>query len=157
MTTHDREFPGADAQRSVEAVRALARAARALERASSELNMAHYRVLSAIASGEDRASRVAERLELGRPAISAAVDALCRAGYLVRTEVKKDQRAFDLRLTDAGGDLLHRVEAEMVRLFDDLCQQTPDGDRLREDLASLGVALDRVAERRLAERRRTES
>jgi DNA-binding MarR family transcriptional regulator len=55
---------------------------------SSELNMVHYRVLSAIASGEDRASRVAERLELGRPAISAAVDALCRAGYLVRGEVK---------------------------------------------------------------------
>lgn len=45
----------------------------------------------------------------------------------------------------------------MVRLFDDLCQQTPDGDRLREDLASLGVALDQVAERRLAERRRTGS
>jgi DNA-binding MarR family transcriptional regulator len=119
--------------------------------------MAHYRVLSAIASGEDRASRVAERLELGRPAISAAVDALCRAGYLVRGEVKKDLRAFDLQLTDAGSALLQRVEAEMVRLFDDLCQQTPDGDRLREDLASLGVALDQVAERRLAERRRTGS
>src|SRR5579875_3572176 len=62
--------------RETEAVRALARASSVLERSSSELNLAHYRVLSAIASGQERASHVAARLALGRPAVSAAVESL---------------------------------------------------------------------------------
>jgi DNA-binding MarR family transcriptional regulator len=60
----------------IEAVRALARATRVLERASGELSLAHYRVLAAIASGDERASRVANRLAIGKPTVSVAVEAL---------------------------------------------------------------------------------
>ncbi len=73
--------------RQVDAVRALARATRVLERASGELSLAHYRVLSAIASGEKRASRVAERLAIGKPTVSAAVEALAQRGLLLRSAV----------------------------------------------------------------------
>ena len=103
------------ARRALEAVRALARASRVLERASGELSLAHYRVLSAIASGDERASRVAARLAVGKPTISAAVESLCQRGLLVRSEVTGDQRAAALRLTAEGEALLDRVEAEMVR------------------------------------------
>src|ERR1700761_7040788 len=89
---------------SVDAVRALARAARVLERASGQISLAQYRVLSAVAAGDERASRIAERLELGRPTISAAVATLCRHGLLVRDEVVADQRATDLRLTPSGAE-----------------------------------------------------
>lgn len=138
---------------AVEAVRSVARVARILERASGELGLAHYRVLSAIAAGEDRASRVAERFELGRPTVSAAVDALRRAGLIERTEVAKDQRAFALRLTQSGWETLERVEAEMVRVLGDLCRRLPSagpaGDPL-DVLAALGDALDaRARERRV--------
>jgi DNA-binding MarR family transcriptional regulator len=133
----------------IEAVRALARAASVLERSSDELNLAHYRVLSAVASGQDRASHVAASLALGRPTVSASVESLCRRGLLARFEVGDDHRAVTLRLTDDGERLLARVEAEMRERLRDLCRRAPDGDRLLEALVWLGRAVDeRRAERR---------
>ncbi len=134
---------------AVEAVRSLARVARVLERASGDLGLSHYRVLSAIAAGQDRASRVAERFELGRPTISAAVDALRRAGLIERAEVANDQRAFALRLTPRGRETLEQVETEMVGVLDDLCHRMAraggTGDPL-DVFAALGDALDARAE-----------
>lgn len=133
---------------SVEAVRTLARAARLIEKASGDLGLAHYRVLSAIAAGEDRASRVAKRFELGRPTISAAVDALTRAGLIERAVVETDQRAFELRLTQQGRATLDAVEAEMVHLFDDLLGHLASPRSAIETLAAVGDALDARAEER---------
>jgi DNA-binding MarR family transcriptional regulator len=123
------------ATRAHEAVRALARASRVLERASSELSLAHYRVLSAIASGDERT-------------VSAAVEALCQRGLLVRSGVEGDQRVAALRLTGDGEALLERVEAEMVSRIDALCARTPDGAQLMESLVWLGDAIDEVVAER---------
>lgn len=131
-----------------QAIRALARMSRVLERSSPELNLAHYRVLSAVASGDQRASRVASRLALGRPTVSAAVDALCKRGLIQRAGVKDDQRAASLSLTRDGEAVLSRVEAEMVRRLDLLCARTPNGAQVMQSLAWLGPAIDEaVAER----------
>jgi DNA-binding MarR family transcriptional regulator len=137
----------------VEAIRSLARASRVLERASGELSLAHYRVLSAIASGDERASRIASRLAVGKPTISATVDALCQRGLLERWEVEADQRASTLRLTAEGAALLERVETAMISRIDDLCARTPDGAQLLESLVWLGRAIDETQARRSAERR----
>jgi len=145
--------PESGARRSrVEAVRSLARASRVLERASGELSLAHYRVLSAIASGDERASRVADRLAVGKPTISATVDVLCQRGLLERWEVEGDQRASTLRLTPEGLALLARVESEMIDRIDDLCARTPDGGQLLESLVWLGRAIDEKQSQRAAER-----
>jgi DNA-binding MarR family transcriptional regulator len=137
--------PAADA---VEAVRALARVSRVLERASGELNLAHYRVLSAIASGDERASRVAKRLALGKPAVSAAVDSLVHRGLVVRTGVTGDQRAAALSLTAAGSAAVARAETDMVERINLICARTPDMVRVLESLAWLGAALDEAAAER---------
>jgi DNA-binding MarR family transcriptional regulator len=137
----------------VDAVRALARASRVLERASGELSLAHYRVLSAVASGDERASRVANRLALGKPTVSAAVDTLCQRGLLLRESVEGDQRAVSLRLTAAGTALLSRVEAEMIGRIEDLCARTPDGHQLMESLVWLGAAIDEMQDERAGERK----
>jgi len=129
-------------RRAVEAVRALARASRVLERASDELSLAHYRVLAAVASGEERASRVAARLALGKPTVSAAVESLCERGLLMRASVAGDQRAAALHLTADGAALLARVEAEMVHRIEELCGYAPDPARVLESLVALGAALD---------------
>src|ERR1700722_17505994 len=126
----------------IEAVRALSRASRLLERASGELSLSHYRVLSAIASGDERASRIAARLAVGKPTISATVDSLCQRGLLVRSTVKGDHRAAALRLTRQGAAVLSRVEAEMVARLEGLCSRTPDGGRLIESLVWLGGAIE---------------
>ena len=136
------EPSGDEYQRSVRAVRGLARVSRVLERASADLNMAHYRVLSAVASGDQRASRLAERLALGKPTISAAVDALCKRGLLLRTGVEEDQRAVALSLSEQGQRMLDEVEAEMIARIDELCARTPDGAQVMESLAWLGEALE---------------
>ncbi len=126
----------------VEAVGALVRASRLLERASDELNLAHYRVLSAVASGEERASRVAERLALGKPTVSAAVDALCQRGLLARSKGSGDQRVDLLQLTAAGAATLRRAEDAMIERLTDLCGRTPDGEQVLRSLGWLGAAID---------------
>lgn len=136
-------------------MRALARASRFLERASDELSLAHYRVLSAVASGDERASRVARRLALGKPTVSAAVDALCQRGLLARAGAAGDQRAATLRLTPEGAALLTRVEAEMTARMELLCARTPDGTQLMESLVWLGEAIDSVQAERSAQAERT--
>jgi DNA-binding MarR family transcriptional regulator len=127
--------------------------ARQLERSSGDLNLAHYRVLAAIADGDERASRVADRLALGKPTVSAAVESLTRRGLLSREDAADDRRAATLALTAAGEAALAGVEEEMLGRLDDLCGRTPDPDAVLEALARLGEALDEVADERLAARK----
>ncbi|PFG56860.1 MarR family transcriptional regulator [Amycolatopsis sulphurea] len=134
------------------AVRTLARVSRVLERSTAELNLAHYRVLSAIAGGDARASRVAQRLALGRPAISAAVDALTKRGLVVRSDVDGDQRAIALSLTPLGERLLAETEAEMVARVGALAGRTPDPEQVLRVLGWLGPAIDELVAEHLASR-----
>lgn len=113
--------------------------------------MAQYRVLSAVAAGDERASRVAARLGLGRPAVSAAVEALCRAGYLHRHDAPGDQRAVDLTVTAAGRTQLAEVEARMVAVLEDLAARA-EGPSAVTALAALGPALDQLYRERHARR-----
>lgn len=153
-TTGARTTSRAEIARNVEAARSLARLARRLERASADLSLAHYRVLSAVASGEERASRVAERLELGRPAISATVEALCRNGHLERRAVHDDQRAFDLRVSASGRAALIEAEDAMIGVLTDVAGRTSAPSATLDVLAALGPALDSLATER--DRRRRE-
>lgn len=137
----------------VQAIRALARVARLLERSSGDLNLAHYRVLSAIADGDERASRVADRLALGKPTVSAAVESLTKRGLLLREDAADDRRAATLTLTPAGEAALAAVDREMLGYLDDLLARTPDPGQVLESLGQLGKALDEFVAERAARRR----
>jgi DNA-binding MarR family transcriptional regulator len=144
------QYPSPSPSREVEAVRALVRATRLLERTSADLSLAHYRVLAAIASGDERASRIAERLAIGKPTISAAVESLDARGLIERRGVAGDQRAIALVLTAHGRDVLARTETEMSARLDDLCRRTVDGPAILDALAHLGAAVDEVMAERQA-------
>ncbi len=147
----DRE-PRAD--RATEAVRALSRLSRVLETASPELSLAHYRVLSAVASGDERATRIASRLALGKPSVSSAVEALAARGLIVRSEVADDQRATCLGLTDDGRTLLAEVEAAMSARLRAVAERTASPVALLDALVAIQPALDSiVAERKAGTRR----
>jgi len=135
----------------LEAVRVLARLARILERSSGELSLAHYRVLAAVADGHERASRVATRLALGKPTISASVDALCRRGLLSR-DAAEDQRAATLRVTAAGRALLAETDAELTERLRQVLVHVPDPAAALAALRTFGPALDAVADAKLAHR-----
>lgn len=126
----------------VEAVRALARLARVLERLSGELSLAQYRVLAAIGAGDQRASRVASRLSLGRPAVSASVDALLARGLVIRSPAGDDGRVSWLALTDDGRALLDRMERVFADRLRALCARTGDGTAVVDALVMLGNALE---------------
>jgi DNA-binding MarR family transcriptional regulator len=134
------------------AVQAITRISRVLERASAELSLADFRMMSAIADGEARATRLAARLAVGKPAVSAGVDSLERRGYIERSRVEGDQRASALSLTPAGVQAHHRVEAEMVRRLRTLCERTEGGDELIVLLGRLGDAVEGVMAEHIAER-----
>lgn len=127
---------------SVSAIRGLARASRLLERASGDLSLAHYRVLAAIASGDERASRIADRLALGKPTISASVEALRQRGLLTRTGVDADQRAASLRLTAQGQLVLEAAEGAMTERLDRLAARTPDPQAVLQALVWLDAAIE---------------
>jgi len=139
-------------ENEVQAIRALARLARMLERTSGDLNLAHYRVLSAVADGEERATRLADRLALGKPTISAAVESLCKRGLLKREDAAEDRRAATLSLTPDGEAALAEVERGIIARFDDLLARTPDPEAAIAALAALGEALDEVAAERAVAR-----
>lgn len=132
----------ASAHLATAAVRALTRAARVLEAACAGLSLPHYRVLAAVAEGDERASRLAARLVLGKPAISAAVESLCARDLLSRSVVPGDQRAISLRLTPSGARLLADVEAAMGARLEAVAGQAADRASLLGALALLGPAVD---------------
>ena len=128
---------------AVAAANALTRAARILERSIPDLSLADFRVLSSIAEGEARASRLARRLALGKPAISSTVDSLVRRGLLRREAHDSDQRAVDLVITAAGDAARTAAENELAGVLTDLAADTPDPGALLAALAQLGDAIER--------------
>jgi len=131
----------------------LARAYRLLERALDGLSLADFRVLSAIGAGEERASRLAARLALGKPAISATVESLCRRDLLRRSPLDADQRVLSIALTSDGAAVLADAERRLSALVDDLAARTPDPAGTLAALAALDVAIDaRRAEQQTTQR-----
>src|SRR6516225_10649230 len=107
MTTPDRGL--------VRAGRALALAARSLERAAGavDLTLAQYRVLALIAAGDERSSLLADRLAVAKPTITAVVDGLVDRGMVAREAVAGDRRSIRLTLTKQGAAALRAAEKEM--------------------------------------------
>jgi DNA-binding MarR family transcriptional regulator len=138
----------ADQDPLITAVRSLARVSRVIERASDGLSLADYRVLATISSGEERASRLADRLAVGKPAISATVDSLAKRGLILRAAVEGDARATSLALSEEGAELFARMEARMARQLELLAERTDDPDRVIASLGSLGDALEQALEER---------
>jgi DNA-binding MarR family transcriptional regulator len=120
---------------------AVARLARYLERACTDLTLAQYRVLALVADGERRASRVANALALGKPTVSASVENLAERGLLTRTPAGHDKRATELAVTAEGLRVLTATETAMRVRLDELL---PDDDAavVADALARVQRALD---------------
>jgi DNA-binding MarR family transcriptional regulator len=124
------------------AVDALTRLARGLERAAAPLSIADYRVLSAVAGGENRASRLAARLAVGKPAVSATVDSLARRGLITRERSADDQRALALALTAEGRAAFDRARTAMAERLRQVAAATGDPAESIRVLAGLDDAID---------------
>lgn len=131
------------------AARTLALVARVLERAAGDLTLAQYRVLALVTAGDERASRLALRLAVGKPTVTAVVDGLVERGLLEREAVPDDRRATRLVLTGSGRAALDRAEIEMAERVERLVDRAEDRAALLEGIAAMQGALEALVRERL--------
>lgn len=78
--------------------------------AAIDLTLPQFRVLSLLAQGADRPSRLAARLDVRRPTVTAVVDGLEARGLVARTAGDEDRRRVTHSLTPAGRRLLEAAD-----------------------------------------------
>ena len=123
------------------AARAIALAARKLERATGDLTLAQYRVLALVAGGDERASLLAERLAVAKPTVTAVVDGLVERGFVSREAVEGDRRSLRLTVTKSGRQALADAEAAMADALDQVLAVADDRDAVLKGLADLDAAM----------------
>jgi DNA-binding MarR family transcriptional regulator len=131
----------------------LARLARVLERACTDLTLAQYRLLALIGDGEERASQLAGQLALTKPTVSATVDTLVERGLVERASVQGDRRGVRLVVTAPGLSARRDAELAMQTRLDDVLARVADSALVEQALAQLRTALDERREERRAQHR----
>lgn len=111
--------------------------ARVLERTEAPLTTSQFRIMRRAAAGGERAARLAERLAVRKPTLTAIADGLVAAGYLIRESDRSDRRAVRLQLTAEGVVALAETERVYAERFTELLDDAPDPDALRSLLAEL--------------------
>lgn len=119
-----------------------------------ELSLAQYRLLGWLGQGEQASSRLAERMDVSPPSVTALVDGLCARALVERRVDPADRRRLPLHLTPAGERLLadadRLVNAHLAGLADEL-----DGAgraKVQAAAEQWRVALDRHRDRKLSQR-----
>ena len=132
-------------ERITAALRVLARLHRVLESTDSGLTVPQYRMLTALSEGGERSARLAERLTIRKPTVTALADGLVAAGYAERTSEPGDRRIVRLHITDAGRKALDRAERAYGEKLAAILDNVSDRQRCLDALVSIGPALDRRA------------
>lgn len=129
-------------------VRVLARLALTTSRVCDEtgLSLVQYRLLCFIAEEPQRAGKLAERLAVSRPTLTAATRALEERGLVLREPVPGDGRGIQLRLTPTGEAAQREAEAHIARHLLGLADQETILALLRQ-LVTLSGPLDRELRR----------
>jgi DNA-binding MarR family transcriptional regulator len=127
------------------ALRVLARLHRVLESTDSGLTVPQYRMLTALSEGGERSARLAERLTIRKPTVTALADGLIAAGYAERTSEPGDRRIVRLHITEAGRRAHERAERAYAEKLAAILDDVPDRKRCVEALVAIGPALDRRA------------
>jgi DNA-binding MarR family transcriptional regulator len=143
------QLSGLPAERVVDAVRVLVRLRRSLERVDTGLSLPQYQLLSMVRGGGERSARLADKLAVRKPTLTAAADALVAAGLLEREADPGDRRVVRLRITEAGlaavQEAEERLAAALAPLFGDAAGQLDGGgEALLDCFDELGGALHRA-------------
>lgn len=94
-----------------QAVLVILRLNRGLDCVDAGLTPAQYRIMKLAGVGGERSTRLAERLAVAKPTLTAIADGLVAAGYASRIAEPGDRRVVRLTLTEAGRAALDRADA----------------------------------------------
>jgi DNA-binding MarR family transcriptional regulator len=128
----------------------LLRMIRALERVDTDLTPQQYRILKLAGAGGERSARLAERLAVAKPTLTAIADGLVAAGYARRDPEPGDRRVVRLCLTEAGVAAVSRADAAYAQWLDRLLAETGDAHQVLHALDGVNQAMDEVRRTRHA-------
>jgi DNA-binding MarR family transcriptional regulator len=117
---------------------------RALERVDSSLTPQQYRIMKLAGAGGERSARLAERLAVAKPTLTAIADGLVAAGYARRDAEAGDRRVVRLCLTAEGHEALDRADAAYGRWLDRVLAETGEPDLVLHALDLLNQAMDEL-------------
>jgi DNA-binding MarR family transcriptional regulator len=100
-----------DAAEVTRAILVILRLNRSLDCVGAGLTPAQYRIMKLAGAGGERSTRLAERLAVAKPTLTAIADGLVAAGYASRATEPGDRRVVRLTLTEAGQAALDRADA----------------------------------------------
>lgn len=106
-----------------------------------ELSLTQIKLLHHLddASSELTLKEAAESVHVSLPAASRVVDDLVRRGFVLRNEDAEDRRMKRVRLTDAGGAVIRRLNAARLIGFESFAQTLTgtEHEQLAQALATL--------------------
>jgi len=137
--------------RASQVVMILLRLFRALERVDTDLTPQQYRILKLAGAGGERSAKLAERLAVAKPTLTATADGLVAAGYARRDAEPGDRRVVRLCLTAAGREAVDRADAAYAGWLDQLLAETGEPDQVLHALDALDQAMDEVRRARCAD------
>jgi DNA-binding MarR family transcriptional regulator len=126
---------------AVEALLTILRISRVLERIDAGVSPQQYRMLKLIGEGGERSARLADRLAVARPTLTATADSLVAAGLAYREAEPGDRRVVRLRLTEAGQAVAARADVAYAEWFGELLDHTGQRDQIVADLLRLDTAM----------------
>jgi DNA-binding MarR family transcriptional regulator len=122
-----------------QAIMVILRLFRGLECVDTGLTPSQYRIMK-LAGGE-RSTRLAQRLAVAKPTLTATADGLVAAGYACRAAEPGDRRVVRLSLTPAGRAALDRADAAYSAWLGQLLDATGDPAAVLGALELLGSAM----------------
>jgi DNA-binding MarR family transcriptional regulator len=137
----------AHASDAVSGLLTVLRMTRVMERIDAGVSPQQYRMLKLIGAGGERSAKLAEKLAVARPTLTATADSLVAAGLAVRQAEPGDRRVVRLCLTEAGHAAAQRADRAYGAWFDSLLDDT---GRREEVLADLRLLEDAMTEQRRA-------
>ncbi len=124
-----------------EAIMVILRLFRGLECVDTGLTSSQYRILKLAGAGGERSTRLAQRLAVAKPTLTATADGLVAAGYACRAAEPGDRRVVRLSLTPAGRAALDRADAAYSAWLGQLLEATGDQAAVLSALELLGSAM----------------
>jgi DNA-binding MarR family transcriptional regulator len=130
-----------DADEVTQAILVILRLNRGLDCVDAGLTPAQYRIMKLAGAGGERSTRLAQRLAVAKPTLTALADGLVAAGYASRTAEPGDRRVVRLTLTEAGQAALDRADAAYAAWLTGLLTATGQPATVLAALGQLDSAL----------------
>ncbi len=130
-----------DADEVTQAILVILRLNRGLDCVDAGLTPAQYRIMKLAGAGGERSTRLAQRLAVAKPTLTALADGLVAAGYASRTAEPGDRRVVRLTLTEAGQAALDRADTAYAAWLTGLLTATGEPATVLAALGQLDAAL----------------